>query len=574
MKKKYDFAGWATKNDIKCSDGVTIKQNAFIKNDGKTVPLVWNHDHVNIDNVLGHALLVNKTEGVYAYGSFNDSETAQEVKKRVSHGDILSMSIYANKVKIDNKDVIEGDIKEVSLVLAGANPGAYVLENNFVEHGEIDTTKFILYTEPLEHKDSFEEELAPTAGTETNPDLVHKANEDEETVQDVFDTLTEKQKTAVYAIIGQLAEDYDIDVKKEEEKGDNKMKQNAFQQEGQGKTTPTVLTHGALNEMLIEAKEGNLELKSVYLEHAEKEGYDPTPTIADISALLNDGFKLVNLSSKSLNYTEWVDEVMGGITESPFKRIKSTLFDLSEDEARAKGYIKGKQKIAEIISATKRTTSPATIYKLQKLDRDDLLDIEDIDVVGFMKKEGTAKLHEEIARQIIYGDGRTGSDAINPENIRPIVSDTEVFVTKRELYTATATMDEIALRVIDDIIKNRSAIKASGAKVAFINEDLLTSVEILKDTNNHYLYDDLEVLAKRLRVSKVVPVDASIAGDNLVVIAALKQYHLGGKTLASNNFFNSFKLEFNQQQYLTEERRSGALVEPKAALILSKAAAV
>ena len=574
MKMKYDFSGWATKNGLRCSDGRTIMKDAFLHNDGQTVPLVWNHQHNDHMNILGHALLENRQEGVYAYCVFNETESGQNAKQLVEHGDVSALSIYANQLKQQGGNVLHGAIKEVSLVLAGANPGAFI--DSIIRHGEESTEECIIFTgdeielyhaeETLNHK---EEEIKMADGTK-NP-----AGEAEETVQDVFETLNEKQKTVVYALIGQALEEAEAggEIQQseiDEIKGDLAfMKHNLFD----GDTTgPDVLSHADMTAIITDAKRYG-SLKEAVLAHG----------ITDIDFLFPDAKTLDGTPSFIQRDMGWVSDVMNKTHHTPFSRIKSIFANITEDDARAKGYITGALKKEEVFSLLKRTTSPTTIYKKQKLDRDDVVDITDFDVVAWLKGEMRMMLDEEIARAVLVGDGRLNSsdDKINEANIRPIWKDEDLYTIKQAVsVAAAATDDQIAKAFIRAAIKSRKLYKGSGNPVLYTTEDVLTDCLLMEDNTGRVIYETVEKLATALRVSKIVTVpvmdgltrvDSDTKTRTLMgIIVNLADYNIGADKGGAVNMFDDFDIDYNAQKYLIETRCSGALVTPYGAIALEK----
>lgn len=574
MKMKYDFSGWATKNGLRCSDGRTIMKDAFLHNDGQTVPLVWNHQHNDHMNILGHALLENRQEGVYAYCVFNETESGQNAKQLVEHGDVSALSIYANQLKQQGGNVLHGAIKEVSLVLAGANPGAFI--DSIIRHGEESTEECIIFTgdeielyhaeETLNHK---EEEIKMADETK-NP-----AGESEETVADVFETLNEKQKTVVYALIGQALEDAEAggEIQQseiDEIKGDLAfMKHNLFD----GDTTgPDVLSHADMTAIITDAKRYG-SLKEAALAHG----------ITDIDFLFPDAKTLDGTPSFIQRDMGWVSDVMNKTHHTPFSRIKSIFANITEDDARAKGYITGALKKEEVFSLLKRTTSPTTIYKKQKLDRDDVVDITDFDVVAWLKGEMRMMLDEEIARAVLVGDGRLNSsdDKINEANIRPIWKDEDLYTIKQAVsVAATATADQTAKAFIRAAIKSRKLYKGSGNPVLYTTEDVLTDCLLMEDTTGRVIYETVEKLATALRVSKIVTVpvmdgltrvDTDTKTRTLMgIIVNLTDYNIGADKGGAVNMFDDFDIDYNAQKYLIETRCSGALVTPYSAIALEK----
>lgn len=568
--KKFDFSGWATRNDLLCSDGRTIRKDAFKGNDQQTVPLVWGHDHSDPNRVLGHALLENRDEGVYAYCTLNDSESGRAAKELVKHGDVRSLSIYANQLKQSGSDVVHGVIRELSLVLSGANPGAFI--DSVMAHGSDTETGIILgYDENIMLYHSEE----ATTSQEKRKAATQKP-EEEETVEDVFNTLNEKQKTVVYALVGQAIEDAnggssdDEEDKDETKGGNNTMKHNVFDRD---ETNNDVLSHDAMETIISDAKRFG-SLKESFLAHAEDYG------IENIEYLFPDARNVTNQPQFIQRDMGWVSEVMNGTHHTPFSRIKSVFADITEDEARAKGYIKGKLKKEEVFSLLKRTTTPTTIYKKQKLDRDDVIDITDFDVVSWLKSEMRMMLDEEIARAILVGDGRLNSDddKIKEDNIRPIWTDADLYTIK-SIFTvgASATADDKAKAFIRSAIKARKNYKGSGNPVLYTTEDVLTDCLLLTDTTGRDLYDSVEKLTKKLRVSKIVTVPvmegltrtADSKNYQLYgIIVNLNDYNIGADKGGAINMFDDFDIDYNAQKYLIETRCSGALIKPYSAIAL------
>ena len=616
MGKKFDFSGWATRANLLCSDGRIIRKDAFEHCDGQQVPLVWNHRHDDPDRVLGHALLENREDGVYAYCSFNDTPSAQNAKLLVQHGDVNQLSIYANKLKQQGCNVIHGVIREVSLVLAGANPGAFI--DSVIMHGEEMDEAGIIYTgeliedvEPLFHADDVkkgdtevatetkkpesEETIADIFETlsekqkkavyaligqaledkdvkhsddEDEDDVVEHADEDEsdddeETVEDVFNTLSEKQKKVVYALIGQALEDAGANNKG----GKSDMKHNVFEQDEM--EMGTALTHDEMTAIMDTARR-NGSLKDAFLQHG----------IEDIEFLFPDARTMDTPPSFIKRDDTWVGDVMKGVHHTPFSRIKSVHADITEADARAKGYIKGNMKIEEVFTLLKRTTTPTTVYKKQKFDRDDLIDITDFDVIAWVKAEMRMMLDEEIARAVLLGDGRSASsnDKINEQNIRPIWTDDDVYTVKHPITVkAGATEDDKAKAFIRNTIKSRKNYKGSGNPTMFMTEDMLTNCLLLEDANGRVIYDTIEKLATALRVKKIVPVPVMenltrVVGANTHELAGIyvnmNDYNVGADKGGAVNMFDDFDLDYNSQKYLIETRCSGALTVPFSAVAL------
>lgn len=569
--EKYDFSGWATKNNLKCSDGRTILKHAFKEDDGKTVPMVWNHQHNDPLNVLGHARLENRDDGVYAYGVFNDTEAGQSAKLLVEHGDVVALSIYANQLKQQGPNVIHGAIREVSLVLAGANPGAFI--DSVITHGEESEDEATIYTG--EGVELFHAETPPTTSPATpktkNPPADSKPK-DEVTVADVFNTLNEKQKTVVYAMIGQALEE-----NKEPEDNNNTdnseggtfMKHNVFDTDDTQKET--TLSHSDMTAILTDAKRYG-SLRDSVLAHG----------IDQIDYLFPDAHTMDAPPQFIQRKNGWVQNVMSGTHHTPFSRIKSVFADITADEARAKGYIKGTLKKDEVFALLKRTTTPTTIYKKQKLDRDDVVDITDFDVVAWLKSEMRVMLDEEIARAILVGDGRLAAsdDKINETNIRPIWKDDDLYSIKATVeVTAAMADDQKAKAFIRAVIKARKNYQGSGNCQLFCPEDVLTDCLLMEDTQGRVLYDSVTKLATALRVSEIVPVPVmenltrTSGADTLTllgIIVDLNDYNVGADKGGAVNMFDDFDIDYNAQKYLIETRCSGALIKPYSAIVLEQ----
>ena len=593
----YDFSGWATRNDLKCSDGRIIRKDAFKHNDGMTVPLVWNHDHTDPTRVIGHALLENRDEGVYAYGSFNSTDLGQRAKIYVEHGDITAMSIYANQLQQQGPNVMHGSIREVSLVLAGANPGAYI--ENVIKHGdEPDSEEARIYTGmeiELYHADTSmkKEEEKPKKGEETMTKETKKEEKmtekmkkeesakNEKTVKDVFDTLTDDQKTVVYAIIGQALEEAGVteeddepddmeDQMEEDEKskgGSKTMKHNCFDQEE--RMDNTTLSHAEQLEILEDAKRCG-SLKEAVLAHG----------IEQIDVMFPDAQTISNEPEFIKRDTTWVTDVLGTVRHTPFSRIKTIFADITADEARAKGYVKGNLKLEEVFKMLKRVTNPTTIYKKQKLDRDDVLDIKDFNILPWMKGELRMMLDEEIARAILVGDGRTelSADKIKEDCIRPIWTDADLYTVKAKVEVSdTATPEEKAKAFIKACVKSRKDYKGSGNPVMFMPEDIMTDCLLIEDKNGRIIYDSEMKLASALRVRKIVPVPVMEGLTRTVeekthtlagIYVNLADYNVGTDNGFEVKMFDDFDIDYNQMKYLIETRCSGALTKPYAAVAL------
>ncbi len=551
---KFDFSGYATKNDLKCADGRIIRRNAFKDNDGQTVPLVWQHLHNSPDNVLGHALLENRDDGVYAYCKLNDTPAGKNAKLLVQHGDITSLSIFANNLVQKGSDVVHGVIREVSLVLSGANPGA-LIDNLSIAHSDGS------YTES-------EEEAIIYTGLEITTDEIEHADKNQnesKTVQEIFDSLTEEQKNVVYAMLAQVIED-NIEHSDEDEddilehsnnKGGNNMKRNVFDQDLNAEH-PKTLSHDQIKAIVDDAiRYGSF--RDSFLAHAEEYG------IENIDFLFPDA-KLVNNQPEWIKRdTSWVSAVLGGVKKTPFSRIKSIAADITADEARAKGYIKGNQKLEEVFPLLKRVTTPTTIYKKQKLDRDDIIDITDLDVVAWMKQEMRMMLDEEIARAILIGDGRqiTDPDKINEENIRPIAHDVDLYSHKVKVAPNIS-----GATLIETMIRNRKHYKGSGTPTLYTTNQILIDLLLVKDKIGRRLYNSKAELASALLVKDIVEVEVMETMPNLLgIFVNLNDYTLGADKGGQISMFDDFDIDFNQYKYLMETRISGALTKPKSALV-------
>ena len=592
---KYDFSGYATRNDLKCSDGRTIRAGAFKECSGKVVPLVWQHQHDDPMNVLGHALLEERDDGVYAYCSFNDTESAQQAKSLVKHGDVNQLSIYANKLVQKSGDVLHGAIREVSLVIAGANPGA-MIDNIGMAHGEDgETDEAVIYNddfidnlggefeETVEHSEENEkEEVIEHADSEDKQEEKKMAEDSgkEKTVQDVIDTMNEEQKKVMMYLVGVAAEKGGE--KETDEEGEEEMKHNVFDgsDEYNGSADQAELTHAQIETILKDGKSCG-SLKESFLAHAEDYG------IKDIDWLFPEAKTFTDKPEFISRKMEWVSTVMSGVHKSPFSRIKSMFADITEDEARAKGYLKGNLKREEVFSLLKRSTTPTTIYKKQKLDRDDIIDITDFDVVAWIKAEMRVMLDEEIARAILVGDGRLASDddKINEDNIRPIWKEADLFCLKKEV-TIGKDDDETAKNFIRAAIKSRKDYRGSGNPVLFTTEDFLTDMLLLEDSIGHKFYKTEGELATALRVSKIVTVPvmenltrqvtkSGTAYTNTLmgIIVNLNDYNVGADKGGAVSMFDDFDIDYNQQKYLIETRCSGALTKPFSAIVLEKSVA-
>lgn len=572
--KKYDFSGWATKNNLKCSDGRTIMKDAFKHNDGQTVPLVWNHQHNDPLNVLGHALLENRDNGVYAYCTFNDTEAGRNAKMLVEHGDVKALSIYANQLKQKGGNVEHGMIREVSLVLAGANPGAFI--DSILRHGEASDEEGVIYTGEeisLYHADENQNEK------EEEDEKVE--NKNEKTVQDVVDSMTEEQKNVMYALIGQALEDKAVEHSNiENNGGEEEMKHNVFENDNNKQE----LAHADMETILKNAKRCG-SLKEAVLQHADEHGdaiynnygIKPNADGEGISMLFPEYKNLNNVPEFIKRDTGWVAQVMGGVHHTPFSRIKSMFADIREDEARALGYMKGDLKKEEVFSLLKRTTDPQTIYKKQKLHRDDVIDITSFDVVAWIKQEMRMMLDEEIARAILIGDGRLADDdnKIQQQHIRSIANEDPLFAIHKDLVVAEG--EDKAKGFIKTVLRARKEYKGSGEPTMFLSEDMLVEMLLLEDKNGRVIYESEAALARALRVKNIVTVPVMEGAKNLdktknvlAIVVNLKDYNVGADKGGAVAMFEDFDIDYNAQKYLIETRCSGALVKPFSAIVIEE----
>lgn len=568
-----DFSGYATKVGLKCSDGRTIMPNAFEGNDGAKVPLVWQHSHNEPSNVLGHAMLENREDGVYAYGFFNETPAAQQAKALVQHGDISALSIYANNLVEKSKQVMHGVIREVSLVLSGANPGA-LIDNVTIRHsdGDIDvlddeaviyTGEVLMHGDSLYHEDDFEGE--------------------DVTIEDVYNTMTEEQQDVVNYLVGlavtggeegeeEFVDDEDYIDDEDEEFVDDEdvehsafdggyMTHNVFESQGARSGGRPTLSHSQIEEIMEDAKKTG-SLKEAFLAHAEQYG------IGNIDILFPDAKTLRNTPDFVQRRNEWVSTVLSGTQHSPFNRIKSIAADITQDEARAKGYIKGKMKKEEFFELTKRITTPTTIYKKQKLDRDDIIDITDLDVVAWLKMEMRMMLDEELARAILIGDGREvdHDDKINEKNIRPIAKDNS-FYTHRVTVASDVAPDVLE----DNILRSRKFYKGTGTPTFFTTEDVLSDLLLQKDKMGRRIYSSQSELESALRVSRIVPCEVLEATPELLgIMVNLTDYTVGATRGGEVSMFDDFDIDYNQYKYLMETRCCGTLTRPKSAIAFWK----
>lgn len=623
MSDNYDFSGWATRNNMLCADGRTIRKDAFKDNDGTVVPLVYNHDHDDPLNVLGHALLENRNEGVYCYCYLNDTPTAKAVRSQVRHGDITALSIYANHLSQHGGDVLHGAIREVSLVLAGANPGARIEE--VMMHGEFSDSEAVIFNddkieipseeEPIQHA----EETAKQAKTEEN-DMANQTNtaDDDRTVQDVINTMDDDQKKVMYALIGEALksgeeaaeeemshsdeddytyyddveyeldddeeyddEEYDDEDTEGEEfyEEDESMKHNIFDTDYED--SANYLSHADQEMIIQDALRAKGSLKDSFLQHSVGQEFDDDGN-QQISYLFPDAQAVDKVPGFVDRDQSWVTVVMNGVHHTPFARVKSVFADITADDARAKGYIKGKQKIEEIFPLIKRVTTPITVYKLQKIDRDDIIDIVDFDAVAWIKQEMRGKLDEEIARAILVGDGRAVSSEqkIKEENIRPIWTDDDFYTIKQDV-TAGSDDEETAKNFVKAAVKGRINYKGSGNPTLFTTEEWLTNALLAEDTIGHRLYKTNDELAAAMRVSKIVTSESlmnltrevtvngvAVTKQLMGIIVNLNDYNVGADKGGAVSLFDDFDIDFNKYAYLIETRLSGALIKPYSAIAL------
>lgn len=582
--EKFDFRGWATVHDVRCTDGRTIEKDAFKHCDKKKVPLVWSHQHNDPTNVLGHAYLEYRPEGIVAYGFFNDTLKGQETKCAVQHGDIEALSIYANHLQengpMNSRHVFHGDIQEVSLVIAGANPSAFI--DSIMSHSDsgepTPTDAAIIYSGKnleLYHSDEEDDEKKNNSekqnDNESEKDNTEKENpsEDTETVKDIFDTLTEKQQKVVYAMIGEVLESSKESKENENDnsnKEENSMKHtNVFEQNGI--RNEAVLSHSDLAAIVKDAKRYG-SLKESFLAHSGDYGID------NIDMLFPD-FKTVNGNQPGFikrTPDGWVDSVMNGVHHTPFSRIKMLFADLREDEARAKGYTKGKLKKEEVFSLLKRTVEPTTVYKKQRIDKDDVNDITEIDVIAWLKGEMRMMLNEEIARAIIFGDGRSSlsEDKISETNIIPVVKDAELYTIKAKVEkTGNETLGHA---LITAAVKAQDTYEGSGNTTMYAASSTITDMLLLEDADGRRMYKDMNDLALAMNVNRIVRVPASVVPEGVyAVILDLDDYNVGADKGGAVSMFDDFDIDYNQMKYLIETRCSGALIKPYSAIVLTSA---
>ena len=610
MNKDYEFGGWATKNNIKCSDGRTILKDAFKQNDGQKVPLVWNHQHNDPSEVLGHALLENREEGVYAYCKFNNTESGQTAKSLVTNGDVDKLSIYANRLKTHMNNVMHGCIREVSLVLAGANPGAFI--DTVISHGEdaeaeeegtIYTDEYI---ETIEHSDDESDKKGETDMEDKNKkvDEEKKDENNEKTIQEVFETLNEEQKNAVYAIVGQAlehnddSEDESEDDSKDEseddsenkdndsednsennnDEGEEDMKHNVFDND---KNNDEVLQHSEILASAIQDAKKYGSLKESVIEHAA------INNITDIGKLFPDATALNKEPIMIEKDQTWVGKIINTIKHTPFSRVKVTMGKMTEPQARAKGYIKGNKKTNIQMAALNRIVTPTTVYIKNEIDRDDVIDITDFDVVAWQKREMRKELDKELALAALLGDGRdiSDNDKINEQNIIPIIKDVDTFTIKytitegvdyKQANNSASNNDSFTKGIIRAAIRSRKEYKGSGSPTFFTTEDYLTDMLLIEDQNGRRIYESLDQLALALRVKEIVTIpemEQEAYKDIVGVIVNMADYTMGADKGGSVNMFDDFDIDYNQMKYLMETRCSGALTVPYSAIVLKKTVA-
>lgn len=635
MAEKFDFSGYATKNDLKCADGRTIRKNAFKDCDGTVVPLVWQHAHGDPGKVLGHALLENRDDGVYTYGSFNETEAGKNAKELVRHGDVKSLSIYANQLIQKGGDVLHGMIREVSLCLAGANPGAVIEDLSFGHYDDDEDAEFearIFNGENIElyHSEEASEEENKMEDERTVQDVIdtmdedqkealyyvveqalahadmdeeeENADDDNRTIQDIIDTMNEEQKDALAYVVGQALAQSDVDDDDDEEENDDDeeyeedesdMMKHAYEDQ----VNNDAIMHDALNAVLQDGKRFG-SLKESYKFHMEEgalaHAIDTTgmdvPTMSDADYATKVGYGIndpaflypdahnMNPEPEFIKRdTDWAQVVWNGVHRTPFSRIKSVFANITEDEARAKGYIKGKLKKDEFFSLMKRVTVPQTVYKRQKIDRDDVIDITDFDVVRWLRQEMRIMWDEETARAMLIGDGRGAldNDKISEEHIRPIASDHPIFSIQK-VVTVGATEEATVKNFMKAAVRARKDYRGSGNPILFTTEDVLTSMLLIEDGIGHYIYKSEAELATALRVSRIVTVPVmegfKLANGNelMGIIVNLKDYNVGTDKGGEVNLFDDFDIDYNQYKYLIESRCSGALIKPYSAIVLSK----
>lgn len=603
----YDFAGYVTKNNVRCTDGAIIAHDAFKDQDGERVPLVWMHQHNDIGNVLGNVLLQNRSDGVYGYGSLNDTEGADIARAILKHDDVTAMSIWANGLTRKGSEVVHGTIREVSLVLAGANPEARISQvlshsansdddlyyfgdedNKLVHSNNADIVYEDNYSDYVEHAEK-EDDVADTAKPSTTS---NDESSDDRTIEDVVNTMNDDQKKALYYLIGQaLKSNSNSDDTTDDASKEDTVKHNVFDNDLVSGNSDDTLVHDAMSEIIASAKDG-YSMRRIFNDYVSEHQDDgagdaiahaATYGVEPIDYLFPDA-KTINTTPEFIKRdTGWVARLMNGVHHTPFARVKSIFADITADEARARGYMKGKLKKEEVFTLLKRTTTATTVYKKQKMDRDDIVDITDFDVIAWLKGEMRMMLDEEIARAILIGDGRLTSDDdhIPEDHIRPIWKDAELYTINPVIELEGAeTEDDIARSFIRTAIKARKDYKGSGNPILFTTEDFLTDMLLLEDKIGHPLYDSVEKLATKLRVSSIVTVEVmegqtrEVEGKTRTLMGIIvnpRDYNVGADRGGAVNMFDDFDIDYNQQKYLIETRCSGALIKPYSAIAIESA---
>lgn len=589
MIDKYDFGGYVTRNDVECADGRIIRSNAFEKDDGKTVPLVWMHRHNEIDNVLGHAVLENRSDGVYGYCFLNDSTQGESARVRIKNGDLTGLSIYANQLKSKGPEVVHGVIREVSLVIAGANPEAYINDLQFAHSDgsvyDSDEEADIYMNDKIEFPN---QEISHSDEDANSKD---KTENEDKTIEDVINSMTEEQRNVLYYLVGEAEnnssdendnnkDDEEI-VKQSDDKGEDFMSHNIFDAAEDNKDQE--LIHSAISEAFADAPRYGSLKKSLEIHMGEIQH-----SITDIDTLFPDANTITNVPELYKRTPDgWVFDVWNATKKTPFSRVKTVVANVTADEARAKGYTKGNKKIEEVFNLLKRVTTPQTVYKLQKIDRDDVIDITDLDVVAFMKEEMRVMLNEELSRAILVGDGRSSSaeDKIKEDNIRPVYTDDELYTIHYNVNIASnATTNEKSDALVEAAIRARKEYRGSGNPVFYASTDVINDMLLATDDNRRRLYASTNELAAALRVSRIVEVpimegitrtdSESKSHELLGLIVNLNDYVVGADKGGAVTMFDDFDIDYNKYSYLLETRCSGALVKPKAAIALEKSTTV
>ena len=568
--KKYDFGGWATKNGLRCSDGRTIMKDAFIGNNGKTVPLVWNHNHKDPEDVLGHALLENRDEGVYAYCSFNDTRSGALAKALVQHGDIVSLSIFANELKQNGSNVMHGIIREVSLVLAGANPGAHIESLNIVHSDSGDVEDAIIYSgEEIQIEGEVEHSAVETtkdesaeithadgeSNTKTEPEKETKKMA--KTVKDVIESFDEEQEKVFYAMLGLALEEGSNNKKETEE-----VKHNIFDNDTAAQND-TELVHSILNDCLKEASDNSKSLKQTYLAHAAEYGIENLDFINTEEKDIYDRPQWINNEP-----SDWVSVVIGGVHHTPFEKVRMQFADITSDDSRAKGYVKGKYKKEEVFKLLKRVVSGCMIYKKQKFDRQDIINA-DFDIIPWVKAEMNVKFDEEKARAYIFGDGRSNGDGdkVDEDCIIPVIKDEDLYCIKYDVAPEQGESKEHA--IITAAVLSQDDYQGSGNIVGFFEQKQVSKMLLMEDNFGHRLYKTLPELATAMGINRIVKVPAGICPEGFIgVMLDLRDYNVGQKNAGKKAFFDDFDINYNQQLYLMEEQQSGALIKPYSAILL------